>query len=228
MAENAAQNDVHSALSVLELTTVHYSRYDPYALYFAYITLTPLVLIVGFVTLVLFRRDLRTGSFFGGQLVNEAINYVLKKTLKEARPAIIAGVKTDYGLPSSHAQFMFFFAVFLSLALLKGKIKFEWQALQSIVPVFLLTLAGLVTASRVYLQYHTTKQVLLGCAVGTGLGVAWFWITEAFLAPYIFPMLESSSIGRFFYLRDTSHIQHLARWEYENVINDKKRQSKKK
>lgn len=79
-------DEVHGALEVLELTTVHYHSGDPFSVIFAYITLTPLIILVALVTLLLFRRDLRTATIFGGLLINECLNYVLKKTIKESRP----------------------------------------------------------------------------------------------------------------------------------------------
>lgn len=38
--------------------------------------------------------------------------------------------------------------------------------------------AALIAASRVYLQYHTTRQVLVGCATGSVFAVVWFAATE--------------------------------------------------
>jgi len=37
--------------------------------------------------------------------------------------------------------------------------------------------AAAVAVSRVYLNYHTPKQVLVGCAAGAVLAVAWFVAT---------------------------------------------------
>eukprot|EP01112_Ceratiomyxa_fruticulosa_P020560 TRINITY_DN7035_c0_g1_i1.p1 TRINITY_DN7035_c0_g1~~TRINITY_DN7035_c0_g1_i1.p1 ORF type:complete len:223 (+),score=26.75 TRINITY_DN7035_c0_g1_i1:299-967(+) len=215
--------DVHTALSVLELTTVHYNAGDRIALVLAYVTLIPLVIVVGFLTLLLFKRDLRTGSFFGGQIVNEGLNYILKKTLKEARPAIIKELKTDYGLPSSHAQFMYFFAVYATFMFLNENIKFQGKRWNLFFAVVVQIIAGLVAYSRVYLFYHTSKQVLVGCVIGVFTGSAWYLITEMFLRPYIFPLLEKSWIGEYFYLRDTTNIQNLIQYEYKSVLSQKKK-----
>ena len=37
--------------------------------------------------------------------------------------------------------------------------------------------AATVCASRVYLQYHTVSQVLVGCFVGVFTAIAWFGVT---------------------------------------------------
>lgn len=37
--------------------------------------------------------------------------------------------------------------------------------------------ASAVAASRIYLNYHTTKQVLVGVAAGASTAIAWFVVT---------------------------------------------------
>ena len=54
-------------------------------------------------------------SFFVGQVGNEALNFILKRIIKEGRPLQIPGqanVNTSYGWPSSHCQFQSFFFVY--------------------------------------------------------------------------------------------------------------------
>lgn len=55
---------------------------------------------------------------FAGQLACEAVNFALKRLIKEERPARIHKTGKGYGMPSSHAQFAFFWAVALGLFLL--------------------------------------------------------------------------------------------------------------
>lgn len=43
-----------------------------------------------------------------GQLLNEGLNILLKEYFKEPRP--LGSDKTDYGMPSSHSQFMGYLA----------------------------------------------------------------------------------------------------------------------
>jgi hypothetical protein len=95
-----SSDEVHGALEVLELTTVHYRPGDPFSVILAYTTLTPLIILVALITLLLFRRDLRTATLFSGLLLNECLNYVLKKTIKEARPAYLS-----MHFPSNHLLF---------------------------------------------------------------------------------------------------------------------------
>lgn len=89
-----------------------------------------------------------------------------------------------YGMPSSHAQFVAFFSVTLMLFLLFRHVphptethtpfSFRGRFLLSIVAV---ACAGAVATSRIYLNYHTPKQVIVGCAAGFAFAVFWFGVT---------------------------------------------------
>lgn len=89
-----------------------------------------------------------------------------------------------YGMPSSHAQFATFFSLSLTLFLLfrhtphpsatHTPITFPQRVLLS---GLALLCAGAVAASRIYLNYHTVKQVLVGSGAGAGSAVAWFIVT---------------------------------------------------
>lgn len=50
--------------------------------------------------------------FFAGTAVNELLNLILKHTICEARPMARSSLYTEYGMPSSHSQFMWFFATY--------------------------------------------------------------------------------------------------------------------
>lgn len=67
-------------------------------------------------TLLLFRRELSILVGLAGQLANEALNWVLKRSFRHPRPTSFLG--TGYAMPSSHAQFMGYFAAFWLLHLL--------------------------------------------------------------------------------------------------------------
>lgn len=53
--------------------------------------------------------------FFSGIIINDCINFVLKHTIREARPMKRDGLYVEYGMPSTHAQFMWFFAAYATL-----------------------------------------------------------------------------------------------------------------
>ncbi|KAL7267888.1 hypothetical protein RUND412_009508 [Rhizina undulata] len=162
-------------LASLSLTHVYYNPDDPLSLLCAWLALVPQALMVSYVTLIWAQRELELLLVFAGQLFCEAINWVLKRTFKEARPKQMHG--NGYGMPSSHAQFVAYFAMYLSL----------WVTLRSkhlLIPYRLLivtaSFAGsvAVSLSRLYLAYHTTLQVTYGYIAGAIFAIAWFAFTQ--------------------------------------------------
>lgn len=90
-----------------------------------------------------------------------------------------------YGMPSSHAQFITFFAVYLSLFLVfrhtptyAAEYPYCNFLLRTVVTAGLAVAAVGVSASRIYLNYHTPKQVLAGCAAGLVCACGWFMISS--------------------------------------------------
>lgn len=92
-----------------------------------------------------------------------------------------------YGMPSSHAQFVAYFSCYITLFLLlrhKPNLSITPNAatlFQRIAVSFLACVgAGAVSLSRLYLNYHSKKQVLVGCAAGILCSTVWFF-TISFL-----------------------------------------------
>ena len=119
-----------------------------------------------------------------------------------------------YGMPSSHAQFLAFFSISLTLFLLFRHNSPATHAsyrhsdtptpliLRVSVSVLVLIVAVIVAASRVYLNYHTPKQVLVGCAAGVLSAVAWFVATEYARRTGLLQWLLDFEVCRFFRIRD--------------------------
>lgn len=89
-----------------------------------------------------------------------------------------------YGMPSSHAQFVAYFSISLALFLIfrhapNPSTTYTPTSLPEriLLSVVAMICAAAVAASRIYLNYHTPKQVLVGCAAGAGSAVAWFLLT---------------------------------------------------
>ena len=93
-----------------------------------------------------------------------------------------------YGMPSSHAQFVAFFAVSLSLfVLVRHKPHTPHTSTTHVPTSFIERLAlsllavigaAMVAESRIYLNYHSPRQVLAGCAAGAGFALIWFGVTS--------------------------------------------------
>ena len=101
-----------------------------------------------------------------------------------------------YGMPSSHAQFLAYFSISLSLFLLirhnppmppesspsSQPLPYSHRPLnlpqRSLLSLLTLALATSVALSRIYLNYHTSTQVSVGFIAGVVCAIAWFGATE--------------------------------------------------
>ncbi|RMZ79101.1 hypothetical protein DV738_g3478, partial [Chaetothyriales sp. CBS 135597] len=166
----------------LSLTNVVYNPSDRLSYVSAWLALAPQVLCIMYVTLIWASREAEITLMFAGQMGCEALNWVLKRLIREQRPKQIVG--KGYGMPSSHSQFVAFFSVYLTLFLL---LRHQTSLVTSKSPSTFIQRAGVsllslvcalsVAVSRVYLSYHTPRQVWVGLAAGAFCGVAWFVVT---------------------------------------------------
>ncbi|XP_009789943.1 lipid phosphate phosphatase gamma [Nicotiana tabacum] len=216
-------------LKAVTLTHVRYQKGDQLGHFLAWVSLVPVFISLGgFVSHFIFRRELQ-GIFFAiGLLISQFINEIIKKSFQQARPETCALLEVcdSHGWPSSHSQYMFFFAVYITLLTYRklGLICRNqlWVVLLLVWPMAILTLY-----SRVYLGYHTVAQVFAGATLGAVLGGGWFWIVNNVLSGF-FPVIEESAFGRFFYVKDTSHLPNVLKFEYENARAARKHVSYKR
>ncbi|KAL2871353.1 phosphatase PAP2 family protein [Aspergillus lucknowensis] len=206
-------------LASLSLTHVHYNPEDPLSFLSAWLALVPQALCVVYVTLIWASREVEVGLMFAGQLGCEALNFALKRIIKEERPKQMFG--KGYGMPSSHAQFVAFFAVYMGLFLLfrhSPNPVNQGQIFRVVVSLGIALGATAVAVSRIYLTYHTTRQVLAGGAVGLLFAIAWFLFTAVLRSYGWVEWGLDYSIARFLRLRDLVVSEDLAeagwqRWE---------------
>ncbi|KAI9650039.1 hypothetical protein NHQ30_000052 [Ciborinia camelliae] len=220
-------------LASLSLTHVHYDPNDPISYLCAWLALVPQGLCIVYLTLILSTREIEILFMFGGQMGCEALNFMLKRLFKEARPKLMHG--KGYGMPSSHAQFVAFFSLSLALFLLFRHV--PKRASPSHTPLSLgarcalsgvaVGNAGLVAWSRVYLNYHTPKQVVVGCVAGAGSAVAWFVITTVVRKSGLLRWILGLPVTRLFRMRDLVVEEDLcqAGWEKWEVKNESLRPS---
>ncbi|XP_066593682.1 dolichyldiphosphatase 1-like [Prorops nasuta] len=215
----------------LTLTLVEYPQGDLFGKFLAVVSLVPFAILTGFVTLILFRRDLHTIVFFVGVIINEVINFILKHTICEARPIRRDIIYAEYGMPSTHAQFMWFFAVYTTLFVC---IRLHYNSNSTVSERFwrgtiiagCIIAASLVSFGRVYLQYHSYSQVLWGAFLGSVLGTLWFVITHTILSPF-FPMIVLWRTSEYLLLRDTTLIPNVLWFEYTNIRTEARARSRK-
>ncbi|KND93626.1 putative dolichyldiphosphatase [Tolypocladium ophioglossoides CBS 100239] len=198
-------------LASLSLTHVYYDPDDPISLLCAYLALLPQALFVVYATVIFSTREAEIALAFAGQLACEALNFALKRLIKEERPRRIHG--KGYGMPSSHAQFVAFWSLSLALFLLvrhrpraagsAEKHHRPWSLAERVA----VSLAGAAVAtatawSRTYLDYHTTRQVLVGSAAGIVSAVGWFVATSILRRSGLLAWALDTPPARAFRVRD--------------------------
>ncbi|XP_026154047.1 dolichyldiphosphatase 1 [Mastacembelus armatus] len=217
----------------ISLTYVEFPEGDLTGHVLAYISLLPVAILVGFVTLIVFKRELHTISFFGGIILNEGVNWLLKHILREPRPCAGAHttLQTEYGMPSGHSQLIWFFVVYFFLFLYLRMhqtnnarcVDLLWRHILSII---LLGMALSVSYSRVYLLYHTWSQVFYGGIAGSAIGIIWFFFTQEVLTP-LFPKIAVWPISEYFLVRDTSLIPNILWFEYTVTRSEARNRQRK-
>jgi membrane-associated phospholipid phosphatase len=118
-----------------------------------------------FFVILAWQRDALMVSFFIGAISNGILSKILKKILKQERPAELEledfELKpSDNGMPSSHAMSLGFIGTFTALAL-------PWSRL----PILLYVLISLIY--RVQTNLHTREQILVGISLGITNGYLW-------------------------------------------------------
>ncbi|CAB4014355.1 dolichyldiphosphatase 1 isoform X2, partial [Paramuricea clavata] len=95
------------------LTFVEYPEGDLAGKILAWLSLSPIFILIGFVAVIIFRRELHTVAFFLGCVLNEGLSIAIKHAIKEPRPCRSpTSHYIEYGMPSSHAAFVAFFTTY--------------------------------------------------------------------------------------------------------------------
>ncbi|KIM34121.1 hypothetical protein M408DRAFT_303148 [Serendipita vermifera MAFF 305830] len=183
-------------LEALDLTHVLYDPTSNLALALALATLSPILLMANahlttlnpssqacYGALTVVTRDFLILNMWIGQLGCEAFNYILKHAIKQERPSSTVG--GTYGFPSSHSQFMGYFASYMLLHLY-----FRHRFVSFGIPFLDLLWASLprlflIANHRFHLGYHTPSQILWGLGIGVLLGIAYYGISERI--PFLYP-----------------------------------------
>ena len=103
------------------------------------------ILFLSLSLLVMFVRELHLIGFLAGILVNTLINELLKEFISEPRPD--GACKGDFGMPSNHSQFMFFFATYWCL-LFTNRVTLPSSLSNIIGKIGVFVLASVVAFSR--------------------------------------------------------------------------------
>ncbi len=78
--------DPRTSLASLSLTHVHYDPSDSISYVSAWLALVPQGLCIMYVTLIWATREVEIAMMFAGQMGCEALNFALKRWIREERP----------------------------------------------------------------------------------------------------------------------------------------------
>ncbi|KAF9447725.1 PAP2-domain-containing protein [Macrolepiota fuliginosa MF-IS2] len=183
----------------LDLTHVLYDDDSILSLGFALVTLSPVLLMASYAALAVQTREYLVIVMWAGQFFGEVLNYAIKRVVKQDRP--IQSIGNGYGFPSSHSQYMAYFATFLTCHLFfkhrfasTGSKIFD-QLWRLVVYAGLLAWAGVVAYSRHHLGYHSWYQIIWGLGIGSVLGISLYLAVD--LIPTKFPTSLLGHIKRF-------------------------------
>ncbi|KAI7300843.1 hypothetical protein KC315_g16952 [Hortaea werneckii] len=224
-------------LASLSLTHVSYNPSDPFSHLSAYLALVPQALVISYAALIWSTREIEILLMFTGQMGCEALNWLLKRYIKEERPTQMLG--KGYGMPSSHAQFVAFFSTYLTLFLLfrhnphhhtihphrHTKTPLYQRALLALASI---GSAAAVAQSRIYLNYHHPRQVYVGVSAGVFCAVGWFTVTSiARYSGWVEALIDSPP-ARWLRFRDLVVNEDLvdAGWERRELIKARRQQAR--
>ena len=120
---------------------------------------------------VVYKRDAQCAAFLLGAVCNALLSKILKRIINKSRPK--GAQLSDPGMPSSHAQSLFFFAGYLSLAALQSPM-LPTAALRWLAASAIAGLAAALTLLRVRDGLHTVAQVSVGACIGAVNGSVFF------------------------------------------------------
>ncbi|XAR73845.1 Phosphatidate phosphatase [Bertholletia excelsa] len=129
-----------------------------------------------FIAILVGRHDAEALWAATGSVVNAGLSAVLKQVLSQERP--VSTLRSDPGMPSSHAQSIFFIVIFAVISMV------EWLGANGLTVTFsalALMCGSYLSWLRVSQQLHTISQVVVGASIGTIFSILWFWSWDAFV-----------------------------------------------
>lgn len=192
----------------LDWTFVQYDDSAPLlGQFFGFVTFSPFVVVIGVCSMFFCRREIETLVLLGGLIGSFLFNKVLKRLFQQPRPR--TSTKHGYGMPSDHAQFMFFFATY-AILWLSSRHKGPSGQRQFATAAVLLN-AITVSYSRVFLGFHTPEQVLVGALIGMGSGLMFHHLLDL-IRPY-YRLLEPLALCQYLLIKDSGHIPNILQFE---------------
>lgn len=171
----------------------------------------PILVLCFYLSWFIVTRELEACVVAFGQLMNEIFNNVIKNIIKQPRPISFGAsfqndtIRSGYGMPSAHSQFMGFCLSYNSL-----KIYTSWRNLsifeKCIFSSGLALLSFCVCFSRVILHYPQLRPGDCGFSVGALNGSLYFFILGIIRETGLINWFLKLRIVRLFYMTDSYNL----------------------
>ncbi|KAK6796643.1 hypothetical protein RDI58_004344 [Solanum bulbocastanum] len=122
----------------------------------------------------LWRHDAEALWAASGSILNSGLSTVLKRILNQERP--VSTIRSDPGMPSSHAQSIFYTVTFCIVSMVEY---FGLNGITAVISALIFAIGSYFSWLRVSQQFHTTSQVVVGAALGFSFSIFWFWLWDA-------------------------------------------------
>ncbi|KAL7104643.1 hypothetical protein ACP275_08G258600 [Erythranthe tilingii] len=126
--------------------------------------------------IIVWRHDAEALWAATGSVINTVVSIALKRILNQERP--FSTSRSDPGMPSSHAQSIFYTLTFLNLSMVES---FGVNVITATVGGLFFILASYLAWLRVSQQFHTVSQIVVGAVLGSVISGFWFWLWYTFV-----------------------------------------------
>ncbi|WJX89889.1 dolichyldiphosphatase [Trifolium repens] len=133
------------------------------------------IVTVLFGVFIIWRHDAEALWFAGGSILNAMFSISLKHILNQKRPS---SLKSDPGMPSSHAQSIFFTVIFIILSSVELLTINELTITSSSLA---LAFGSYFSYLRVSQKLHTVSQVIVGAVIGSICSILWYCLWNALM-----------------------------------------------
>lgn len=153
-------------------------------------------------------RELEPCLFAFGHVCNDIISGIFKKLVKYPRPINGQIFKTDggleWGMPSSHSQFMSFWFMYILLSYILnwpyGELTKTGKFGFTLISFLVVTL---VVSSRIYFEYHNWNQVIIGLLLGSTLSTTYYIVVSILREYGFFDYLLRLQIFKYWGMKDS-------------------------
>uniref|UniRef100_A0A1D1ZID0 Dolichyldiphosphatase 1 n=1 Tax=Anthurium amnicola TaxID=1678845 RepID=A0A1D1ZID0_9ARAE len=125
---------------------------------------------------ILWKHDAEAMWAAMGAVLNAWLSAKLKQILNHERPD--PALRSDPGMPSSHAQSIFYAAFFVVISLVDS---LGINLLTLSVGTLTLACSSYLAWLRVSQKLHTVSQIGVGAALGSTFSITWFWLWHTFV-----------------------------------------------